>query len=63
MSKQIAPFYIGQAKYTPPGKAMKSIFRYIAHIIYQIQGMKWSNVVIVRNGTVLRVLVYLLELS
>ena len=51
------PFYTGQAKYTP-GKAMKSIF---VHVVYQIQGMKWSDVVIVRNGiaTTLCVLVYL----
>ena len=47
MSEQMSPFYTGQAKYTP-GKAMKSIF---VHVVYQIQGMKWSDVVIVRNGS------------
>ena len=39
VSKQMSPFYTGQAKYTP-GKAMKSIF---AHVVYQIQGMEWYH--------------------
>ena len=44
-------------------KQWSPILRYIAHTVYQIQGMKWCNVVTVRNSTTLRVLVYLLGLS